>query len=497
MKKILIPISLSLLITVFFVSFIELDNTSELKEERGIVYSVVNIPNNLSKVTNLKKNEEDFICATSKGLVEKTKDGTIFPSLASEVNVKDDGLEYEFILKDDISWSNGEKITSSDISKFFSELIKVEDESNIDSILNVYGAKDFRNDKVSFEEGVAIATTENSIKFRLNRKNEEFVEALTKPQYRVRRYLPLWEDLSISYSDIVYSGSYSISSLDDNEMTLSKNEYSKVEGPIEITVLKDDTEELAMASFEIGNRDIVLNPPQSQLNRLKEDNKLITLPSDKGIYINLNGSVDNLSLQSRREIYKIIYDAAEGYEGENSCRVEVAEGSYFRDDKNDLSKLQTRKVSINQEGEWKKPDIITILALDDDDSRDFCKYLSQYFKDKEGINLRYSLVKEDDLKDIELQKRYDLLLFAAESNTDDRLGFYRSIEGLYSEGEEKLFKDELAKDTSNFSAMEENLFNTYRILPVMFSNNNIAISDKVSNIEFDGHGNIDFSSITK
>lgn len=494
MKKLIIPLILAIILIAFFKGFVDIDTSKNIKKEEGIVYGVTDINTNLEKITKLTKRDEDIICATSRGLVEKDSEGKIVPSLAKEINVKDDGIEYEINLNDDVYWSDGSKITSSDIINFFKELIISEDSDNIEPLLDIYGARDFKNGKGNFERDVAITGNEEYIKVRLNKKNDQFIDELTKPQYRVRKSLPLWADISNSHNELVYTGIYSIKSADKNEVKLSKNKLG--EGPKSISLVKDENEELAMAAFEIGNRDIVLDPPKSQLNKLQEGKRLVTFPSNEGYYISINSTKEELPLQGRREIYKNIYEAIENYDYNYSKRIEVAEGSYFRDDKDDLTKLQTRKVSINKEEEWKKVDTITLLADDSEESRDLCKFFVSWFKDKMSINLKYSLVKEEDMKDLNLRNRYDLTLFNRVTDSKDRLGFYKSILDFLNEQQIKVLEKDINDNSNNFSNIENKLFNDYSILPIMFENKNIAISKNVSNITVDGNGNLDFSKLT-
>ena len=65
---------------------------------------------------------------------------------------------------------------------------------------------------------------------------------------------------------------------------------------------------------------------------------------------------------------------------------------------------------------------------------------------------------------------------------------------LYS-GMQQVFSEENKRYFTDVSKMEENLFNSYTVLPVMFVNRNIAVSDKVSNVRIDGNGNVDFSGL--
>ena len=171
-------------------------NSENTVEEKSIVYATTKIPNSLDKVTGLSKEEENIICATSKGLVEMDSEGKVIPSLASEIVEKEKGIEYEFTIRDDIFWSNGNPITAEDIRSYFKELIKAEDNENIEALLDVYGASEFKNGKGTFEKGVAITTKDNILNIRLNNKNENFLIELTKPQYRVRECIQLWSDMT-------------------------------------------------------------------------------------------------------------------------------------------------------------------------------------------------------------------------------------------------------------------------------------------------------------
>jgi len=488
MKKFIIPLVLMIIIGVLILGFIDIRDSKNIVDENSIVYATTNIPNSLDKVTGLSKEEENIICATSKGLVEVDLEGKVIPSLAKGIVEKEKGIEYEFTIKDDIFWSNGKPITAEDIRSYFKELLKVEDNENIKALLDVYGASEFKNGKGTFEKGVAITATDNRLDIRLNNKNENFLMELTKPQYRVRDCIQLWTDMTGSYNELSYSGEYYIKSFQDEEVQLEKNPNINSDAVISIKIIKDASEELSMASYEVGERDILLNPPKSQLERLEEEKKLLTYPSENGSYLSIGPGENKLSLATRREIYRIVYNATETFGEENSKTVQAAQGSYFREDKNNLSKLQTRKVSINKETVWEKPNTITLVAVDSDNSINYCKFLQTWFKDKENINLKYSLLDVEAATYNELKNKYDMILINCIQDVNNRRNLYKEMGTLLS-AEELNYEDD--------SKMEENLFYSYRIVPVMFINNNIAISDKLSNISVDGNGNIDFSSIKK
>ncbi|MDQ0150664.1 ABC transporter substrate-binding protein [Eubacterium multiforme] len=489
MKKLIIP---SFIISIIILlSFIEIEKIDEVNGNESLLYAVNTMPNELKDVSKLTVGEEDIICATSRGLMEKDSNGKLVPSLATEVKIKDDGVEYEFKIVDDAYWSDGSRITAKDIENFFKELLKEEKDENIIPFLNVYGAKEFRNGKTTFEQGVAINSEEDKLTIRLNKKDDKFLDELTKTQYRIRKYLLMWNDIERNYKTIVYSGEYFISKVSSDGIELKKNSKSKSDSTENIKIISDENEELSMAAFEIGERDIVINPPSTELNRLQSEGRLKTLPSEKGKYISLNSESENLPLSVRKTLYFNINSAMIEYEEQNLNYIELAESSYFRDDKDNLDKLQSRKVMTNNM-DGKLPEIITILAKDTNENRGIVKQLQNWFNKNTNTNIRYTLATETEFKNLELRKRYDILIIDETSNSNNKKEFYLNLKSYYTENELKIYEKLYKKENKNFNELEETLFNNYTILPLLFENKAVAISKEVNNIEFDWYGNIKF-----
>ncbi|MGL5353816.1 MAG: ABC transporter substrate-binding protein, partial [Clostridium sp.] len=302
MKKILIIVLASAITVIFLLGFVDRVNEVPVQSKEVFTYSINTIPRNLKNIGVLDKREQDIICATSRGLVEMDKDKKIIPSLAESVDVKQDGIEYDFKIRNDIYWSNGEKITTKDISNFFKEILTEENEVDIKALMDVYGGKKFRAGEGTFTENVGIQTTEDRITIRLNSKNDKFLEELSKPQYRVRKDVASWENISMKYSNIIYSGEYSISSMDMSEIVLKRNSKANSKLVETINIIEDEGEELAMAAFEVGSRDIVINPPKSQLSRLKQESRLVSYNSDFGMYLAFNPKGESLPAEGKKEI---------------------------------------------------------------------------------------------------------------------------------------------------------------------------------------------------
>jgi oligopeptide transport system substrate-binding protein len=497
MKKYFFYLIMIVSISLFCLGFVNKGNANVADNnlEETLSYGIDQIPKDLEKVTKLSKRQEDIICAVSKGLVLKTQENKIVPSLASEVVKNSEGIQYEFKIRDDIFWSDGSKITPNDIVMFFKELLKVEDKENIQALLEVYGASEFKEGKAAFETGVAIKGNENSVVIRLNKKDDNFLNELTKPQYRLRKYLVMWSTIRNNYEKLVYSGDYKIDSISNDKIILKTSKVSSDTNISRINILEDNNVELSMASYEIKERDMVINPPESELNKLAEEKRLVTIPEVKATYLVINNKNNSIPIEGRREIYNDICKAAESYENSNGNKFDLAEGSFFREDKQDLTKLQARKVISNKGGNWNKPKVLTLLCEDNNENRILCRTIQDWFKMNTGITVKYSLVKEE-FEDQELKNRYDMILINNEANILDKQSFYLKFKGYFTDSQNNLLVKSKANEMKyDYSSLEQSLFDNYNILPLVFYNQNIAISNKISQLKLDGNENIDFATL--
>lgn len=497
MKKIILTISISIVTIIILLSFIDRTPQQVSNNTADIVYSINSIPKNLKSIGDLDKRQQDIVCATSKGLVEIYSDGNIQPVLAESYEINDDGLEYVFKIRNDAYWSNGDKITPKDIVSFFREVITEDNE--ISALLNVYGVKDYLESNKSFSEAVAITFDENSIKIRLNSKDDGFIKELAKPQYRLRKDVLFWENIDLNYKDIPYSGDYYIDSISEVEVILKRSEKASVELAQTIHLVNDESEDLALAAFEIGNRDIVINPPKSQLARLKVEGKLIESPSNEALYLAFNVNNSNFSNEVKNEIYRLVNEAIEEYQNKNSILVELAECSYFREDKDDLTKLQSRNVMVNTEKDITMPSKIVLVSKESLENKDITDYIITWFKNNTDISIIVNLLSEDDMNLISEKNYYDIALVNVYAKLDDDEQLLNTISSFVTKDQRKMIYNSNSKAEKEelFAQIEEELFNNYRILPLLFYNNTIAIDSNVNSSILDGNGNIDFKSIKK
>lgn len=495
MKKVIITFILIILVVILGITFIDEVNPEYINDNKNeVIYSIMDIPKDFKSTGNLDKRVQDIIVATSNGLIELNSNNEIKPNLAESVDINDDGLEYKFKLKDNIYWSDGNKITSKDIAMFFREILTEENEESLGALLNVYGAKSFRDGVGDFSENVGISYDDNSITFRLNSKDDKFLEELTEPQYRLRKNVLLWENLINNYKTLVYSGDYIINKINDDYVKLKKSNNTNNKLVDNIVFIKDDNEEMAMAAFEIYERDVVVNPPKSQLERLSSENRLLTLKSNCALYVGFNLNNSNLDINQRKNIYRIMTKALEEYQLKNISYLELAEGSYFREDKEDLTKLQARKVISMEEEEWKKPDKLQLIIEDNGNNKELSNFLAKWFEEKENIYLSYSLVNKEDINNIDISAYYDMLILEGNLTSTNENSIYNKL-NLFTENK---IDEQISRTKTEgerillLRSIEDELFNRYSFLPLAFINENIAINGGIKNIYLDGNGNIIF-----
>ncbi|MCQ2969615.1 MAG: ABC transporter substrate-binding protein, partial [Clostridium sp.] len=485
----LLMIVITITTVVFILGFVDKGNDGKDTKKADIVYSINDIPDNMKNIASLSTRQQDIICAVSKGLIEIDSQGNMIPALAKSVETTDDGIQYNFTIREDVFWSDGKTITADDLVQFFREILTEEDENNIEPLMSVYGARAYLNNEGNFKETVAIWAEGNNLIMRLNSIDNDFLVELSKPQYRLRKNVLSWEFINNNYDSLVYSGDYYIASMNDNEMILHRSEKSNKDIPKVLSIVEDKSEDIALAAFEVGNRDIVVNPPRNQLQRLKNEKKLITMPSDEAVYASFNLDESSIPINGRKKIYSLLNSAIRDYIENNESSMICAEGKYYRSEDSSATKLQERKVLTNADNSWDDEESISIVAENNVDNKELINIISSWIEENTGYTLIVKLVDKDDIEGIIDEGYYDLIIFNSEVKNEN---------DVYSVIDE--YNEDLCIETwqeEDYLKIEDDMFNSYSILPILFYNENIAVNDAITGVVLDCNGNINFSVIRK
>lgn len=131
---VLIVSSLSLLLKLNSELLVEIPKFGGTLKE-----GVVGTPRFINPLLALSETDRDISALVYSGLMRLDENGNLIPDLAKEYTVSEDGLEYTFILKDDITFHDGKKVTTDDIvftiSKTQDPGIKSTKRANWDSVV--------------------------------------------------------------------------------------------------------------------------------------------------------------------------------------------------------------------------------------------------------------------------------------------------------------------------------------------------------------------------
>ena len=207
---------------------------------------------------------------------------------------------------------------------------------------------------------------------------------------------------------------------------------------------------------------------------------------------------DNISSASKKELFRLVNRAIEDYQNINSISVDLAECSYLRDDKEDLTKLQTRNVMINTEEEVELPSKVVLVAEETLLNKDLTDFLISWFDDNTDVILVVNLLPDEDMKSISEKNYYDIALINVDASLDSEELINTLSSYITEESREMISNSVTIQEREElFAEIEEDLFNTYKILPLLFYNDNIAINGELTDDLLDGNGNIIFRNLTK
>ena len=102
------------------------------------------------------------------------------------------------------------------------------------------------------------------------------------------------------------------------------------------------------------------------------------------------------------------------------------------------------------------------------------------------------------MKSISEKNYYDIALINVDASLDSEELINTLSSYITEESREMISNSVTIQEREElFAEIEEDLFNTYKILPLLFYNDNIAINGELTDDLLDGNGNIIFRNLTK
>lgn len=447
-----------------------------------LVYSLEKIPESLINSGNITDRQNDIICALFEGLVEVNESGNIIPSICQGWKVSDSGLEYTFKLREDARWSSGEVITSFDFIDYFKYILSPNNtEYNLEELYVIEGALEYKTGKYSFEEVKIKALDNRTIVINLNNEDENFIKKLTKPVYRLRDVSEPLNDYKNQYSNIRYTGAYTVKESSGSEILLEKNPYyvDGVKGIDKIKVKEQESVEADFASYNLGDIDILSNPPILSLKEGTVYSQIDIAPSNiiKTLIFNNENNIISDS-RFRQGLFNALYlEILESYIINANigtwCVNEIKYDNLLQKNLNlDKSYDKSKKLELKNNAKEllgkldTRKKIVSIIAKSTSENKLICEFISKVLKEEYNISSRTTLLNEEELDTYLEKKNFDI--YIEDLNIDSF-----SIQNNYK-----------------LSNIKELVKEEYNILSLYYKNFIWCRSNNVSYLYIDGNGNL-------
>ena len=163
-------------------------------------------------------NERALLTQLFEGLTELKTEGVRLVSVV-DIEHSNDYKEWTFTLRDDLKWSDGEKITANTYLDSWLDTLENSKSDEIYRLFVIKGAEDYYNKK-SDRASVGLKVQDNKLIVNLNNPIKNFDEWVSNPIfYPIRK-----ENRDLNLDKKIVNGAFKVSSFTDDEIILERNE---------------------------------------------------------------------------------------------------------------------------------------------------------------------------------------------------------------------------------------------------------------------------------
>ena len=252
-------------------------------------------------------NERALLTQLFEGLTELKTEGV---RLVSVVDIKhsNDYKEWTFTLRDDLKWSDGEKITANTYLDSWFDSLENSKSDEIYRLFVIKGAEDYYNKK-SDRASVGLKVQDNKLIVSLNNPIKNFDEWVSNPIfYPIRK-----ENRDLNLDKKIVNGAFKVSSFTDDEIILERNEKywdninTKLK-KIKISLVEDGI--MAYEMFPRNEIDYFGEPfysmPFDRLNQVNTLPEKLVFPTSRYWYISIPNE-NKEKFFDKTEIRKLMY----------------------------------------------------------------------------------------------------------------------------------------------------------------------------------------------
>ncbi|MBE0450476.1 MAG: hypothetical protein IBX70_06490 [Clostridia bacterium] len=252
-----------------------------------------------------------------EGLMSHDKMGNPIPLLAESYEISEDGLEYTFIVKDDLLFHDGSRLKMSDVM-FSYEILANEQYSGEHRLFidGIVGVMQFRSGEATNISGIEIIG-EKTIKFRFETPGIYNVWGFESPIIPEHVYsFSSWDNFLMNSNNPIGTGPMALVAAEsDQQIELKRSAFHHgMKSNVSRVIIKAMSPQLALESFANGSVDIVaVSPTKEHYDKLKAITfaEIVEFPSNAFNYIGINHNHPILKDKKVRQALAYAFDRDE------------------------------------------------------------------------------------------------------------------------------------------------------------------------------------------
>lgn len=283
------------------------NKTEESEKVEQIFYTVMPKQEYKLNPQSYSGNERALLTQLFEGLTELKTEGVRLVSVV-DIEHSNDYKEWTFTLRDDLKWSDGEKITANTYLDSWFDTLENSKSDEIYRLFVIKGAEDYYNKK-SDRASVGLKVQDNKLIVNLNNPIKNFDEWVSNPIfYPIRK-----ENRDLNLDKKIVNGAFKVSSFTNDEIILERNENYWDNVNTKLKEIKISLVEDGIMAYEMFPRNEIdyfgepfYSMPFDRLNQVNTLPEKLVFPTSRYWYISISNE-NKEKFFDKTEIRKLMY----------------------------------------------------------------------------------------------------------------------------------------------------------------------------------------------
>ena len=287
------------------------DRTEESEKIEQVFYTVMPKQEYKLNPQSYSGNERALLTQLFEGLTELKTEGVRLVSVVS-IEHSNDYKEWIFTLRNDLKWSDGEKITAKTYLDSWLDSLENSKSDEVYRMFVIKGAEDYYNKKTD-RTSVGIKVQDNKLIVSLNNPIKNFDEWVSNPIfYPIRK-----ENRDLSLDKKIVNGAFKISNFTNDEIILERNENYWDNVNTKLKEVKISLVEDGIMAYEMFPRNEIdyfgepfYSMPFDRLNQVNTLPEKLVFPTTRYWYISIPNENKEKFFENP-EIRKLMYTVSD------------------------------------------------------------------------------------------------------------------------------------------------------------------------------------------